>query len=107
MKPFNAEQQEALDVAFRYATIEITSWGDAQTKEMKRLVQIVYDRPARHDECRIYSYKSVARQIVLDAISRTGFFAPPVDRWKVGFYVFTALSTVVSFAVWAALYFRK
>ena len=107
MKPLNEEQQKALDIAICYATIEINAWHDTCTKDMKRLVQIVYDRPARHDECGIYSYRTVSTKIVLDAISRTGFFATPKDRWKVRFYALTVLSAVVTVGTWAALYFRK
>lgn len=107
MTTLNAQQQEALDIAFRYATTAPDGWGEAQSKEMKRLVQIVYDRPARYDEHQIYSHQSTARKTVVDAISRTGFFAPHKDHTKFAFYAFTVLSTIVTVGVWVFFYYRK
>lgn len=106
MNTFTGEQQEALEIAMRYAVYDAEAWYESNAKDMKRLMQIVYDRPAQRHEHDGTGYRYAANKVVQDAIARTGYFAPGQDWWKVGFYVYTVVSTLLTIGTWAYLYAR-
>lgn len=63
--------------ALKLALDHLTDKNKQQEDKIQCLVRIVYNREARYDEYTSYSSKEVATQIVLDAISQTGFFKQP------------------------------